>query len=215
MADKPKTKTKEQVFIEQLKNPFPTNVLKFRVGATSKKGDKAIPLFYVTARDVEKRLDEVCGPDGWSTRHEPIFENGKLLGTRFALSIRFPNGQWVTREDVGESSKASPLKGAVSDGIKRAAVQFGVARYLYYLDNKWAPIDQYKQFKSDPRESLPDWALPSKVENWEDVAEEELDGADGIDFDNLSEDLATDEEKELLKKSKEVRKAILDRARES
>lgn len=204
-------------FINQLKNPFPVNVLKYRVGATSKKGDKAIPLFYVTARDVERRLDEVCGADGWQTHHEPIFENSKLIGTKFSLSIRFPSGEWITREDVGESSKASPLKGATSDGIKRAAVQFGIGRYLYYLDNKWMEIDQYKNFTSDPRKSLPTWALPSKVDNWEEVAEQELDGKDGVDFDNLEEikTYATDEEKELLEKSRKVRETILARAQES
>lgn len=209
-----KSKTREQAFVEQLKNPFPINILKFRVGATTKKGDKGIPLFYVTARDVEKRLDEVCGPDGWRTSHEPILEDGKLIGTKFSLSIKFPNGEWVTREDVGESSKASPLKGAVSDGIKRAAVQFGIGRYLYYLENRWMPIDQYKQFTSDPRESLPDWALPSKIDNWENIAEKELDGKEGIDFDNLAT-LATDEEKDLLARSKKVREAILARTKES
>jgi len=212
MAEKPKTR--EQAFIEQLKNPFPKNVLKFRVGATSKKGDKGIPLFYITARDVEKRLDEVCGPEGWQTSHEPIFENGKLIGTKFSLSLKFPTGEWVTREDVGESSKASPLKGAVSDGLKRAAVQFGIGRYLYYLDNRWMTINEFKQFTSDPRESLPDWALPSQVQNWEKVAEQELDGAEGIDFDNLAQ-LITDEERDLLARSKKVRNAILARAKES
>ena len=214
MTAETKKITSKEAFIQQLKNPFPKNVLKFRVGATTKKGDKGIPLFYVTARDVEKRLDEVCGSDGWKTSHQPILEDGKLIGTKFSLSIRFPSGEWITREDVGESSKASPLKGAVSDGIKRAAVQFGVGRYLYYLDNRWMPIDQYKQFTSDPRESLPDWALPSQVKNWEDVAEKELDGFDGIDFDNFGE-LATDEEKDLLARSKKVREAILARAKES
>lgn len=211
MAEKDKA---TEVFLEQLKNPFPVNILKFRIGATSRKGDSAIPLFYITARDVEKRLDEVCGGDGWKTSIEPVIENGKVTGTKYSLSIRFPSGEWVTREDVGEASKTSPLKGAVSDGIKRAAVQFGIGRYLYYLDNRWMKIDQNKNFTSDPRKSLPTWALPSQVPNWENIAEQELDGGDSVDFDNLNE-LATEEERKLLEKSKELRKAILARAQES
>lgn len=202
-----------ETFNQQLKNPFPPNVLKYRIGATSKKGDKAIPLFYITARDVNKRLDEVCGANGWQTNVEPIYEGSSLIGVKCSLSIRFPDGHWITREDVGEVSKTSKLKGAASDSIKRCAVQFGIGRYLYYLDNKWCPIDSYKQFTSDPRQSLPTWAIPSKIENWEDIAEQELDGATGIDFDDLS--FATDEEKDLLERSRKVREAILARKKES
>ena len=203
--------SKTQTFSQQLKNPFPKNVLHFRIGATSKQGNKAIPLFYITARDVEKRLDEVCGPDGWSFDLETIKSDNKTVAIKGCLGVRFPNKGWVYRSDIGEISKTAAYKGGASDSLKRCAVQFGIGRYLYYLENRWVPIDSYKQFTSDPRESLPNWALPSKIKNWEDIAESELDGADGVDLENL----ATPEENELLKKSAEVRKAILARGKES
>jgi hypothetical protein len=59
----------------------------------------------------------------------------------------------VTKEDAGEASQEDePLKSAVSDALKRAAVHFGIGRYLYYLPRVWAPFDpQKRRFIEQPR----------------------------------------------------------------
>jgi hypothetical protein len=53
------------------------------------------------------------------------------------------------------------MKAAFSDGLKRAAVQFGIGRYLYYLGPIWAAYNpQLKRIASLPE--LPEWAQPRK-----------------------------------------------------
>jgi hypothetical protein len=47
----------------------------------------------------------------------------------------------VSKEDVGEGDS---LKAAFSDALKRAAVKFGVGRYLYRLEKQWVDYDPEK-----------------------------------------------------------------------
>ena len=39
---------------------------------------------------------------------------------------------WVTKSDGAEDSTIEAVKGAYSDSFKRAAVKWGIARYLYH-----------------------------------------------------------------------------------
>ena len=70
--------------------------------------------------------------------------------------------RWITKSDVGGPSEqpdgGDRLKAAFSDALKRAAVKFGIGRYLYRLPQQWADYDsQKRQFTTPPR--LPDWAV--------------------------------------------------------
>ena len=71
---------------KELMRPFPTNRIKWRVGATTKDKKKAIALAYIDSRDVMGRLDEVVGFDNWQCRypHRGICE----------LSIKV-NNEWI------------------------------------------------------------------------------------------------------------------------
>jgi hypothetical protein len=74
--------------------------------------------------------------------------------------------EWITKMDVGGPSEqpdeGDRRKAAFSDALKRAAVKFGVGRYLYRLKPMWVDYDtQRKQFAKPPQ--LPDSALPDKV----------------------------------------------------
>src|SRR5262249_6911389 len=52
------------------------------------------------------------------------------------------------------------MKAAFSDSLKRAAVKFGVGRYLYRLPTQWQDYDpQRRQFSTPP--TLPSWARPA------------------------------------------------------
>ena len=210
-----KSRTAKAILAE-LKNPFPTNLLKYRIGATTKDKKKAIPLFYLTARDVEKRLDDVLGIEGWDKQTELITTSAGLIGARTELTIHLPDGRIIRRDGIGEPTKVAGPLGAESQSIKRAAAALGIGRYLYYLDAGWQELDEKGRFKSDPRKSLPTWALPNKdLKDWEAVAEEEYNSDGDVDIENLPNEVASDEEKELLRKSEEVRKAILERTKES
>jgi hypothetical protein len=46
--------------------------------------------------------------------------------------------------------------------LKRAAVKFGIGRYLYYLPKSWVPYDAVKkQLDLSQLPALPSWARPS------------------------------------------------------
>jgi hypothetical protein len=87
-------------------------------------------LSYVDARFVMDRLDEVVGPENWSTQQD-VLPDGSVV-TR--LTIRVTDGEithFVSKSDVGVPSTIEPMKGAFSDSFKRAAVHWGIARDLY------------------------------------------------------------------------------------
>lgn len=99
---------------------------------------KALALAYCDSRDVQARLDSVCGAR-WSFDFQLLSPDGKMV--KGLLTV-----DGVTRCDAGEAAQEDePLKSAVSDALKRCAVQFGVGRYLYYLPQVWAPFDPQKK----------------------------------------------------------------------
>jgi len=143
--------------LDALKEPFDTKVIHWRVGATTKDKDKGIALAYVDARDVMKRLDEVCGIAGWQNRY---IMNGAYPVCELGLLIE---GNWVWKSDGAGATDYEGEKGALSDAFKRAAVRFGVGRYLYYLPNEWVAIKPAgKSCKIISPPDLPSWAKPGK-----------------------------------------------------
>lgn len=87
-------------------------------------------LHYVTARTVMNRLDAVVGPENWWDRY--VASDNSVL---CELTIRLPDGQALTKSDAGGyagmADQGDDDKSGYSDAFKRAAVKFGVARYLY------------------------------------------------------------------------------------
>lgn len=140
---------------EQLKQPFNPSVIHWRVGSTTKDKQKGMALAYIDARDVMKRLDEVLGAANWSDTYDET-PTGRLI---CRLSIRI-NDEWIMKSDGAGDTNVEGEKGAISDAFKRAAVKWGVGRYLYYLPAVWCEIDQYKKITKPP--ALPNWALPKE-----------------------------------------------------
>lgn len=138
---------------EALKVPFPENNIHWRIGATNKKTEarrtnnnnakatKGVPLAYIDARDVMRRLDEVVGIGNWRDEYAMI---GSRLFCKLSLKV---DGDWITKMDCGSESETEAEKGQVSDAFKRAAVKWGVGRYLYYMPAEWVDLDQYGKFK--------------------------------------------------------------------
>lgn len=136
-----------------LKEPFDPKIVSWRVGSTSKDKTKAMALAYIDARDVMKRLDDVMGLD-WQVEYP--FEGCCRIGLKI-------DGEWIWRSNGAGETKVEAEKGRYSDAFKRAAVLWGIGRYLYYLPSPWVDIDQYKQIKTPPQ--LPNWAIPKPKEN--------------------------------------------------
>jgi hypothetical protein len=144
----------------RLAAPFPADALGWKPATVS--NGKALAICFVDARAVMSRLDEVLGVDGWRDEFTPLPEGSMLC----RLSCRIGD-QWITKCDVGGESDQKDTgdraKSAVSDALKRAAVKFGVARYLYDLPSQWVPYDEKRRtFTQKP--TLPAWALPQASE---------------------------------------------------
>jgi hypothetical protein len=136
--------------------PFDPSEVHFKPGAVS--GNRALALAYVDARAIQDRLDEVLGVEGWQDDYECLPDGSVVCRLRLRLG-----DEWVTKVDVGgpgeQSGSGGRIKGAFSDALKRAAVKFGIGRYLYRLPTIWADIDpKRRQFVRTP--SLPAFALP-------------------------------------------------------
>jgi hypothetical protein len=143
-----------------LAEPFDPAEVRFKPAVVT--GNRALALAYVDARVVQSRLDEVLGVDGWQDDYECLPDGSVVCRLRLRMGP-----EWITKVDVGGPSEqpdgGDRLKAAFSDALKRAAVKFGVGRYLYRLPNQWMDYDsQRRQFLKTP--TLPAWALPTKKE---------------------------------------------------
>ena len=119
---------------EQLSSPFDPSEVDWRVGPTTKDKTSGQPLCYIDARTVMDRLDTVCGPAGWQNRY--VMEGNKTV---CEIGIRCGD-EWIWKADGAGDSDVEAEKGALSDAFKRAAVRWGVGRYLYDLKAPWVAL---------------------------------------------------------------------------
>lgn len=154
----------------KLAEPFPAADIEWRVQSAGKKDGTAWArvLAYITNRAIMDRLDAVVGPGLW--RNEFRYEGKAVL---CGLSILTDAGEWITKWDGAENTDIEAIKGGLSSAMKRAAVQWGIGRYLYNLEEGRASVTPngvyyqgaksgdkgYPAFKWNPP-ALPAWALP-------------------------------------------------------
>jgi hypothetical protein len=134
---------------------FHPNDVQFKPGVV--RGNSALALAYIDARQVMDRLDRVVGVGGWQDDYE-AYQDGSV-GCRLRVRI---GDQWITKMDVGGESEqldgGDRRKAAFSDALKRTAVKFGIGRELYEYPVQWVDYDpQKKQFAKRP--TFPDFVL--------------------------------------------------------
>ena len=125
------------VDLTRLAAPFPADAISSRVGATDGDKTKGLALAYIDARDVMNRLDEVCSPVGWQSEFIET-PKGRVI---CRIGIRCFVGRVWQSFGAGARHVAAG-KGAISDALKRAAVHWGVGRYLYSMPATWVAIEQ-------------------------------------------------------------------------
>lgn len=167
--------------LNDLDKPLPADSVEWRVGQAGVKADGGVwckVLAYITNRAIMDRLDEICGKQNWRNEYVPGPQGGILCG----ISIRIGD-EWVTKWDGAENTDVEAVKGRLSDSMKRAAVQWGIGRYLYQLEEGWAETSlekrngweraNAKKNKDDKQgvtyywtpPKLPIWALPADRPN--------------------------------------------------
>lgn len=156
--------------LARLREPFGPSDIEWRVQRAGEKNGRiwALVVPYITARAIQDRLDDVCGPGQWQNEFTP----GPTGGVSCGIGV-LVDGEWVWKWD-GASNTANPdaevqVKGGYSAAFKRAAVHWGIGRYLYQLDEAFANVHdrgrnrgktkEGKRFKWDPPD-LPVWARP-------------------------------------------------------
>ena len=108
--------------LDKLNNPMP---YKWRVQSFSKNKAQAQCVPYIDARDVQKRFDEICGKEGWQ---DDYYQVGNTLFCKIGIRR---GDTWIWKSDTGTESNIEKEKGHSSDAFKRAAVKWGVGRFLY------------------------------------------------------------------------------------
>lgn len=105
--------------------PFDSQEVKERQGQGGKK------LHYITARTAQNRFDAVVGPENWKPEYTETKD-----GMKCRISVRIPGtDEWIPKEDGGGfadmPAEDDTEKSGFADAFKRAAVVWGVGRYLY------------------------------------------------------------------------------------
>lgn len=157
--------------ITKLTAPFSWKDIEWRLGRVLPGNDMmgtALP--FVTNRAIQTRLDSIFGPFGWRNEYQQWRGASQLCGISIYVERENGKGEWVTKWDGAEDTHVEPIKGGLSDSMKRAAVQWGIGRYLYEVEWKKHPVRQAgtssqnkPQYALDLRggiPQLPDWALP-------------------------------------------------------
>jgi hypothetical protein len=142
-----------QDLFDALSAPFPPDAIDWRVGSTNADKSKGMALAYIDARTVMDRLDTMCGPDAWQDNYSPGV-GGSIICN---LGVRFPNSEWIWKADGAGATDYEGEKGALSDAFKRAAVRFGIGRYLYDLKAPWVaiePMGKSFRIKEDEKKKL-------------------------------------------------------------
>lgn len=120
----------DQIWTE-LAAPVDDNELEWRVQQCGKKSGKvwAILVPYVQNRAIQRRLDGVIGPASWQNIFNPV-GGGTEHGLSCGIGIKCED-EWVWKFDGAPFTNIEAIKGGHSDSMKRAAVHWGIGRYLY------------------------------------------------------------------------------------
>ena len=144
----------------RLATPFHSYYVGWKAQATSKDKTRALAVPYIDARTVMDRLDQVVGPGHWSDAYRLVSAGDGEFAVECTLTLF-----GVSKVDVGTANEhsdgghASVPKSAYSDALKRAAVKWGIGRYLYRISKQWVGYDAAKKQLTEIPE-LPSWTLP-------------------------------------------------------
>ena len=134
-----------------LTEPFSALDIEWRVqssGISANGTIWAMAIPYITNRVIQNRLDEVFGPMGWKNEYTETKTGDVLCGISAWNQME---REWVTKWDGAEKSQNKQqgnsnrqpmdnVKKLLSDSMKRAAVQWGIGRYLYKLESVFVDI---------------------------------------------------------------------------
>jgi hypothetical protein len=152
--------------LARLAEPFFLEDVEWKPGAVTRDKSKGLAMAYISSRAVQDRLDEVCGPAGWRNEFTPAPDGGVLCGISIRVTHTDGTAEWITKWDGAENTDVEAVKGGLSNAMKRAAVQWGIGRYLYRMPQQWVRLDERGRFAEAPRvprEFLPEGAGSARL----------------------------------------------------
>lgn len=138
-----------------LAQPFAPEDLEWRIQRAFEEKMCGLAVPYVTNRAIMNRLDDVVGMENWYNEYRPWHSTGKKDAQICGISIYFENRGWVTKWDGAEDTDVEPVKGGLSDSMKRAAVHWGIGRVLYNMDAIWVDVEKRGRSFSIPDKERP------------------------------------------------------------
>ena len=87
---------------------------------------------YLEADPIIDRLDQVVGPSGWGLDIEAVGDRAAICRLTILGVMKAGAGQIAADQKTDQ-----PFKAAATDALKRAAVLFGIGRYLHKVQNEW------------------------------------------------------------------------------
>lgn len=117
--------------VDALRAPFPLEAHSIREGNKTKDGKKIQWFVYVEKTAVEDRLNDVF-PGEWGSSQPVLTPIGNGVAATISISIR-----GISRGNTGEDTNGTEkAKGATTDAFRRAAADWGVAKYLWEMELK-------------------------------------------------------------------------------
>ncbi|GAA4466881.1 hypothetical protein GCM10023189_49650 [Nibrella saemangeumensis] len=142
--------TTDSYKLDKLLAPLQPSEIEWRIASTTKDNSKLIVVPYITNRSVMQRFDEQFGWDRWRNEIKEI--DGGFLCT---ITVILPGGEVVSKMDGANRTDIEPVKGGISDAMKRAAVQFGLGRELY----DYPKVMVERSGDAAQGKYIPDWAF--------------------------------------------------------
>lgn len=139
-------------------------------GKTKKPGLLKV-MTYITGRACTDRLRDVFGIGNYQVSYRPVLkiggEDAMICTLRLKVLDEETNtSEWISLEDICETSNISAAKGSASGSLKRVCVLVGLGRQLYDLPHLYVETNDDK--------AIPDWAY-SKLKS---VVQDCLEGRD-------------------------------------
>lgn len=126
-------------YLKELSKPFDVNSVKWRLQQANKEktGGWAVP--YLDSRAIANRLDEVVGQMRWKDEYKPWISSKEGGTSQLCVIYIYDDDlkEWISKTDGAGLSAIEPIKGGISDAFKRAAVKWGIGRYLYGMEPVW------------------------------------------------------------------------------
>lgn len=156
-----------QDIYQKLRAPLSSKLISWRAGRKASNDTMGQALPFITPRVIQNKLDDIMGPENWRNSFLANTLGAGMASVIAIIELRL-NGEWIAKSDAAQvdtfkedgqnNSKEIAIKGAYSDAFKRAAVMWGLGRYLYEFEAPWVALDANKRLSETP--ILPAHMLP-------------------------------------------------------